>query len=122
MTYSTHSRKNFPVKRKSRIAERRIKLEGNVTYDEWKNRYVEKDVSGEVPFKKIIGRHTSNEDLRAVNPNYGKGYGYQINCQKCVPTYELRRRGYNVTAKPTNEGDFLRQGNNYAKCLKILNS
>ena len=31
---------NVPVKRKSRIAERRIKLEGNVTYDEWKNRYV----------------------------------------------------------------------------------
>ena len=35
-----------------------------------------------------------------------------------MPTYELRRRGYNVTAKPTKEGDFLRQGNNYAKMFE----
>jgi len=43
------------------------------------------------------------DEYRAVvgtNPNYNKGYEYQVNCQRCVPAYELRRRGYDVTAKP----------------------
>ena len=33
---------NLPVKRRSRISERREKVSGGMTYDEWKNRYVEK--------------------------------------------------------------------------------
>lgn len=41
------------------------------------------------------------EDLAAVNPNFSTGeYKWQNNCQRCVPTYEMRRRGYRVTAKP----------------------
>lgn len=41
------------------------------------------------------------DDLANTNPNYStKEYKWQNNCQRCVPTYELRRRGYNVTAKP----------------------
>lgn len=39
-------------------------------------------------------------DLKASNPKYGSGTGYTQNCQRCVPAYELRRRGYNVQAKP----------------------
>jgi hypothetical protein len=35
-----------------------------------------------------------------ANPNFHKGEEYQINCQRCVPAYELRRRGYNVEALP----------------------
>lgn len=38
-------------------------------------------------------------DSGAVNPNYRKSVGhngYRINCQSCVPTYEARRRGYDV--------------------------
>ena len=34
---------NVPVKRKSRIAERREKISGGMTYADWKGRYVEKD-------------------------------------------------------------------------------
>ena len=42
-----------------------------------------------------------DEDLAAVNPNFSTGeYKWQNNCQRCVPTYEMRRRGYRVTAKP----------------------
>ena len=48
---------------------------------------------------KIIGDHTIEEDLKAVNPK-----SFRYNCQKCVCTYEARRRGYNVTAKPTPTG------------------
>lgn len=38
--------------------------------------------------------------LSQTNPNYDKGEKFQVNCQRCVPAYEMRRRGYNVTAKP----------------------
>lgn len=40
------------------------------------------------------------EDLKATNPNYNQGAEYQNNCQRCVASYELRRRGYKVRAKP----------------------
>lgn len=36
--------------------------------------------------------------LSGTNPNYAKAREYQINCQRCVPTYEMRRRGYDVEA------------------------
>ena len=37
-----------------------------------------------------------------ANPNFylGKGSGYTTNCQTCVVAYELRRRGYDVSALP----------------------
>lgn len=44
---------------------------------------------------------TSDENVKATNPNFGLGVAFQINCQKCVPTYEMRMRGYDVTARPT---------------------
>lgn len=40
-------------------------------------------------------------DLKNSNPHFNEGKVYQINCQKCVPTYEMRRRGYDVEAFPT---------------------
>lgn len=40
-------------------------------------------------------------DLKNSNPHFNEGKAYQINCQKCVPTYEMRRRGYDVEAFPT---------------------
>lgn len=39
-------------------------------------------------------------DAVLANINYDKGIQYQENCQRCVPAYEMRRRGYDVTAKP----------------------
>ena len=52
------------------------------------------------PFRRIEGGHTASQDLAATNPNHRKGTEWQINCQRCVAAYELRRRGYDVTAKP----------------------
>lgn len=43
---------------------------------------------------------TSEEDAVLSNINYRKSDGYRYNCQRCVPAYEMRRRGYDVTAKP----------------------
>lgn len=37
---------------------------------------------------------------KGTNPNFGAGWEYSHNCQRCAPVYELRRRGYDVQAKP----------------------
>ncbi len=54
--------------------------------------------------------YTDQEDLAAVNPNFSPGsYEYSMNCQRCVATWELRRRGYRVTALPATDPDELAQ-------------
>jgi hypothetical protein len=40
-----------------------------------------------------------------ANPSFAYGTEYAVNCQRCVPTYEFRRRGYDVTAKPKPTGE-----------------
>ncbi len=52
----------------------------------------------------ISGKHTYEQDLKTSNPNYSPNTSYGRNCQRCVSTYEARRRGYNVTAKPAPKG------------------
>lgn len=39
-------------------------------------------------------------DIEKVNPYYSEGSEWKENCQRCVPAYELRRRGYDVEALP----------------------
>ena len=46
-------------------------------------------------------------DHARPNPNYSKGGGYTTNCQSCVVTYEMRRRGYNVQTLPNVDGSML---------------
>lgn len=43
-------------------------------------------------------------DGGAPNPNYRRGGGYKTNCQSCVVTYELRRRGFDLEALPRTAG------------------
>lgn len=43
--------------------------------------------------------------LSECNPNYSQDVKWQKNCQRCVPTYEMRARGYDVTAEPRQLGD-----------------
>ena len=39
--------------------------------------------------------------LKQTNPNFSTGeYEWQHNCQRCCPTYEAIRRGYDVVSKP----------------------
>jgi hypothetical protein len=53
-----------------------------------------------------------------TNPHYNASYGaYSSNCQRCVLTYEARRRGYDVTALPTYSGDLLPSGGDYLRAL-----
>jgi hypothetical protein len=43
---------------------------------------------------------TWEKDLAAVNPHFHESEGYNKNCIYCVPTYVLRRKGFNVEALP----------------------
>ena len=48
------------------------------------------------------------ESVVGTNPRHSYDYReYSQNCQRCVVAYELRRRGYDVTAQPTFPGDDL---------------
>ena len=61
---------------------------------------IAKESSGvKINFKKTIGEKIFSQNLSKVNPNYGKDVAFSENCQRCVPTYEMRARGYDVTAK-----------------------
>jgi hypothetical protein len=41
------------------------------------------------------------EDAQKTNPNFKtKAYEYTHNCQRCVPAWELRQRGFDVIARP----------------------
>lgn len=45
-----------------------------------------------------------NYDLKECNPNYNLARQWKVNCQRCVPTFEMRRRGYDVTTLPRGKG------------------
>ena len=62
-----------------------------------------KGAIGEKGKEKSIG-----DAVVETNPNHSYDYKeFSQNCQRCVVAYELRRRGYDVTALPTYAGDDL---------------
>lgn len=95
------------------------KIPANISFDNWKKGFVQKNntspaqnsvASNPKPVimdvvEKAVGAHKGNSldvagAISGANPNYSAGGAYRINCQRCVQTYELRRRGYDVIAKP----------------------
>lgn len=63
--------------------------------------------------------YSMDNTLKNVNPNFSPAYSeYSENCQRCAPTYEARRRGYDVTALPTYQGDTMPYGDGYLKVFK----
>ena len=53
-------------------------------------------------FARIEGEHTRQADTAAVNPKYEAGEEYQNNCGDCAIANELRRRGFDVEARPAD--------------------
>lgn len=88
------------------------KVPANTTFADWKKQFVPAANTGLQgtgagatikpweQWAKIGGAHTTDDDIKSTNPLFSSGREYQINCQRCVPAYEMRRRGYDVTAKP----------------------
>lgn len=57
---------------------------------------------------------SSERATLGANPNYNPAYSeYSENCQRCVVAYEARRRGYDVVAHATYEGDTMGTGENW---------
>ena len=96
----------------------------NMTYKEWMDKYgvgsqekasktltkgkkhnkVDMQKKAKINYKDIQGEHSFKLDARRTNPNYNPNDpAYSENCIKCVPTYEMRRRGYDVEAKSIYE-------------------
>ena len=85
--------KNADQSTKKIISEYCEKMDTNITLrpmetlfsQNWKRIKLEKDI---------------NANLKECNPNYSLGKEWRTNCQRCVPTYEMRSRGYDVTSLP----------------------
>lgn len=55
--------------------------------------------------KKIVGNHSREDDMVAINPTYNQPIkGNSSNCVLCSVAYDFRRRGYDVTAKLCTTG------------------
>ncbi|MCH5277482.1 MAG: minor capsid protein [Desulfovibrionaceae bacterium] len=79
------------------------------------------------PIEKMLGVKRGapikrTDALTHTNPDYRLGTSYQKNCQRCVPAYELRRRGYPVQALPQpntqRNGTSKRQFMTGSECFK----
>ncbi len=51
-------------------------------------------------WERIKLKKSIEANLKDCNPNYALGREWRVNCQRCVPTYEMRKRGYDVTTLP----------------------
>lgn len=52
------------------------------------------------PFRTFLGSGNLRDAVVGTNPMFDEGPEYRNNCQRCVVAYEMRRRGYAVTAMP----------------------
>lgn len=77
-------------------------LDKSEQFDDFKKKYLKATTTPDNKwgFNKIEGNHDIKDDSIATNPNYSRSQEYKINCQRCVPAYEMRRRGYDVEALP----------------------
>lgn len=57
--------------------------------------------------------------IEATNPRYGEGRKWRNNCQRCVPAFEARMRGYDVTAL-SSDGDKDGSGISLARNSKAM--
>ncbi len=84
----------------SMLAEKNSSEKTLQTFQNAEENYIINPGSALDNFSRISQPHSSAEDLAKANPNYKQGAEYRENCQRCVPAYELRPRGYDVQAKP----------------------
>ena len=80
-----------------KAAEFKTKLKSVVTPEKYKP--ISNEYLSSLP--KAKNNESIEQALKATNPNKYKG-----NCQRCVPAYEMRRRGYAVEAIDSPENPF----------------
>ena len=71
---------------------------------------IDADIAKALGVKKGAPMSFADADTGRENPNYEKDVnnGYNTNCQTCTMTHELRRRGFDVEAKPFNKDFFVK--------------
>lgn len=73
-----------------------------------KYRRIKQSVDADIDHTDVANKRI-NENIAKTNPGYSSGNpAYAQNCQRCVAAYEMRRRGYDVIARPAivdNEGN-----------------
>lgn len=105
-----------PSLRRSRLEDREdldtapSEVQKYRSYDDWQSGRGEETLSAKPTAPPIAyamqdvlgtqGEPMEPEEAIQANPRYDEGGGYKNNCQRCVPAYELRRRGYDVEALP----------------------
>ena len=87
-----HKKKIDAIQNESKLLDEKGIADTNKRFDD------------EHPPKTIEGAHSPESDMAKVNPLFDKAIpGTTQNCVLCSLTYDLRRRGYDVTAKLSNE-------------------
>lgn len=71
-------------------------------------------------YKKKEGQYTEKEDMALVNPGFENlNSNSKNNCMLCTTTYDLRQRGYDVTAQLDSQGYNFRDVQRWYKGAKI---
>ena len=87
------------------------------------NRKAKGDVDKKTGFKLKNREYSAEEDCENVNPMYGTGKPNATNnCMLCTATFDMRRRGYDVTAKTSYDGytnDAYKEWYPKSKCRSI---
>lgn len=96
----------------------------NIPYNEWIKKTMGIENSSNINYNKLVGtgkrytpkyakikgKHSIEFDCSKTNPNFNqKDEEWFRNCQRCAVTYEMRRRGFDVEAKPKYQSDLISQ-------------
>lgn len=109
----TAAYKKFSADANLKVKQNRLRVVGgssNLSKTSAYNKY-----STSVRYKKPNGYYATipqnwkviksdNAALKNTNPRFKKEYGYDLNCPNCVCAYEMRKRGYDVIARPYVSG------------------
>lgn len=87
-----------------------------------KNDLITRDMDTRLGFLKKRSLGSPEDDLRAINEGLaGKTKGASNNCTFCTTAYELRRRGYDVTANFTETGRSISHASKFFKNAVVVN-
>ena len=110
----------------SRIAKvngRSIHVPEEMKYEEFKEKYLGKALptsadSVKLPFKWQASFSNSDQNILATNPKFTSSPAYQVNCSHCVMAWEMRMRGYDVTATGITDFDTDKVANHWWRTFK----
>lgn len=79
--------------------------EEKTEWRQWRKTVDIGEVQTQLAEKGMERRNFALDQVKAVNPNYSTGdYEWTNNCQRCVPTWEMRMRGHDAEVLPKETG------------------